>query len=142
MAYQSIHTGTDIDNGISINSTQNDRLTNLENKSNSYLPLSGGTMAGAINMNDADLCRYGLVLDDNSRIIDAPVKRYAPADAIIVNKLPEGDYHDYLYIDGEYVYDPLPEPDPEPTPTLEDRVEALETTSDDIILMMAELIGG
>lgn len=31
---------------------------------------------------------------------------------------------------------------PEITPTTEERVEALETTTDDIILMMAELIGG
>jgi hypothetical protein len=32
MAYQSIHTGTNIDDGISINTTQNNRLTKLENK--------------------------------------------------------------------------------------------------------------
>lgn len=32
MAYQSIHTGTAIDDGISINSTQNTRLSNAETK--------------------------------------------------------------------------------------------------------------
>lgn len=32
MAYQSIHTGTSIDDGISINSTQNTRLNNAETK--------------------------------------------------------------------------------------------------------------
>ena len=31
---------------------------------------------------------------------------------------------------------------PEPTPTLENRVETLETTTDDMILLMADLIGG
>lgn len=31
MAYYSIHTGQAIDDGISINATQNSRLTNLEN---------------------------------------------------------------------------------------------------------------
>lgn len=31
---------------------------------------------------------------------------------------------------------------PEPTPTIEERVESLEKTSDDVILMIAELIGG
>ena len=31
---------------------------------------------------------------------------------------------------------------PVPTPTLENRVETLETTTDDIILLMADLIGG
>lgn len=31
---------------------------------------------------------------------------------------------------------------PEPIPTLENRVEVLETTTDDMILLMADLIGG
>lgn len=63
----------------------------------------------------------------------------------IVEELPEGDITDYRYSDGAYIYDPLPHSDPEPpvqTPTLEDRVESLESTTDDMILMMAELIGG
>ena len=38
-------------------------------------------------------------------------------------------------MDGDYVR-------PEQRPTTEQRVDALETTTDDIILMMAELIGG
>lgn len=81
----------------------------------------------AVSINDADLCRYGLVLDDNNRIIDAPFQRYAPEDAIIVDKLPDGDFHDYLYVDGKYVYDPLPEPEPpeppEPEPTVWDELD-------------------
>lgn len=86
---------------------------------------NGDTLA--VNINDADLCRYGLILDENNRIIDAPVQRYAPADVIIVDKLPDGDFRDYLYIDGEYVYDPLPRPEPvEPTPepTVWDELDA------------------
>ena len=31
---------------------------------------------------------------------------------------------------------------PEPEPSPEDRLDALETTTDDMILLMAELIGG
>ena len=86
---------------------------------------NGDTLA--ININDADLCRYGLVLDENNRIIDAPVQRYAPADAIIVDELPDGDFHDYLYVNGEYVYDPLPRPepvDPEPERSVWDELDA------------------
>lgn len=76
---------------------------------------NGDTLA--ININDADLCRYGLVLDENNRIIDAPVQRYASVDAIIVDELPDGDFRDYLYVNGEYVYDQLPRPEPvEPEP--------------------------
>lgn len=70
-----------------------------------------------VSINDADLCRYGLVLDENNRIIDADVQRYAPEGAIIVDTLPEGNLPDYLYVNGEYVYDPLPRPEPvEPEP--------------------------
>lgn len=29
----------------------------------------------------------------------------------IVDTLPDGNLPDYLYVNGEYVYDPLPEPD-------------------------------
>ena len=86
---------------------------------------NGDTLA--VNINDADLCRYGLVLDENNRIVDAPVQRYAPADAIIVEELPDGDFHDYLYVNGEYVYDPLPRPEPvEPVtePTVWDELDA------------------
>lgn len=31
---------------------------------------------------------------------------------------------------------------PEPTPTPEERISVLETTSDDIVLMLADIIGG
>ena len=80
----------------------------------------------AVSINDADLCRYGLVLDENNRIVDAPVQRYAPDGAIIVEELPDGDFHDYFYVNGEYVYDPLPRPEPvEPTtePTVWDELD-------------------
>lgn len=47
-----------------------------------------------------------------------------PDDCVMVEDLPEGDIHDYLYIDGEYIYDPLPVPEqPEPeTPDTGDSV--------------------
>lgn len=86
---------------------------------------NGSTLT--VSINDADLCRYGLVLDENNRIIDAPVQRYAPEGAIIVDALPDGDYTDYMYINGEYVYDPLPKPEqPEPIeePTVWDELDA------------------
>ena len=89
---------------------------------------NGDTLA--VNINDADLCRYGLVLDEENRIIDAPVQRYAPESAIIVDKLPDGDFRDYLYIDGAYVHDPLPKPeapDPAPSASLEERVTNVES---------------
>lgn len=68
------------------------------------------------------------------------------------NYLPGPLYDDrgicrYKLVDGKPVERTAEEMDadytpPEITPTTEERVEALETTTDDIILMMAELIGG
>lgn len=86
---------------------------------------NGNTLA--VRIDDADLVRYGLVLDENNRIVFATAQRYAPADAIIVDNLPDGNLHDYLFIDGEYVYDPLPVPEPsDPQPTQEERIQQLE----------------
>lgn len=43
----------------------------------------------------------------------------------IVDTLPEGNLPDYLYINGEYIYDPLPkEPEPAPAPTVWDELDA------------------
>lgn len=37
----------------------------------------------------------------------------------------------------------VPEPEPaDPAPTMEERVDALESANDDLVLMMANLIGG
>ena len=56
------------------------------------------------------------------------VYRYKLVDGKVVERTQEE-------MDGDYV-------PPEQSPTTEQRVDALETTTDDIILMMAELIGG
>lgn len=45
-----------------------------------------------------------------------------------VDTLPDGDVSDYLYVDGEYVYDPLPkEPEPDVQPSQLDMIEAQVT---------------
>lgn len=61
----------------------------------------------------------------------------------------EGGAYRYKLVDGKPVECTAEEIDaqeealkPVPTPTLESRVETLETTTDDMILLMAELIGG
>ena len=59
---------------------------------------------------------------------DRGIYRYKLADGKPVERTQEE-------MDGDYT-------PPEDKPTTEQRVDALETTTDDIILMMAELIGG
>lgn len=44
----------------------------------------------------------------------------------VVETLPEGDITDYLYVDGKYIYNPLPEPEPTPTePTADEVLDVL-----------------
>lgn len=70
---------------------------------------------------------YALNLAEDGRILSATYPEYAPEDAVVVDALPDDDIADYLYIDGEFVYDPLPVPEePEPGPTPEERISELE----------------
>lgn len=68
---------------------------------------------------------YALNLGDDSRILSATLPEYAPSTRPQVESLPEGDLYEYRYVDGEYIYDPLPKQEEEtPAPTQLDRVEA------------------
>ena len=70
---------------------------------------------------------YALNLAPDGRILSATYPQYAPADAVVVGSLPDGDVSDYRYVGGEYILDPLPKPErPEDEATLEGRVGELE----------------
>lgn len=72
--------------------------------------------------------RYALNLDIDNRILSACiVLSIGNYDGMpIVNTLPDGDVTDYKYIDGEYVYDPLPKPvEPDPEPTTDEVLDVL-----------------
>lgn len=67
--------------------------------------------------------KYALNLAEDGRILSVTFEKYASADAVLVDELPEGNVSDYRYVDGEFIHDPLPEPEqPE-----------VETTADDIL---------
>ena len=70
--------------------------------------------------------KYALNLAEDNRILSATYEKYAPANAVLVDELPEGNIADYLYQDGAYVYDPLPapiEPEPVDEPTVWDELD-------------------
>lgn len=67
---------------------------------------------------------YGIVLQNNMRIGAVYMHDFIPEDAIQVESLPERDVYDYVYADGEFVYDPMPQP--EHQPTQEERITVLE----------------
>lgn len=54
--------------------------------------------------------KYALNLDpETGRILSACyVNQFTPSDMVRVDTLPDGDVNDYLYVNGEYVYEPLP----------------------------------
>ena len=61
--------------------------------------------------------KYAINLNnETNRINYATYEAFCNKDAILVNNLPNGNITDYLYINGEFVYDPIPEPEPEPDP--------------------------
>lgn len=58
--------------------------------------------------------KYALNLSEENRILSAcvvlPNGNYGGMP--IVETIPEGNLPNYLYINGKFVYDPLPEPEP------------------------------
>lgn len=51
---------------------------------------------------------YALNLDTDGRILSATYAKYAKEGAVLVDTLPVGDIYDNRYVDGAYIYDPLP----------------------------------
>ena len=50
---------------------------------------------------------YALNLAEDGRILSATYPKYAPADAVLVEALPEGDISEYIYKDGKYTHKPM-----------------------------------
>lgn len=69
--------------------------------------------------------KYALSMNDERRILSATYEKYAPKNAVLVSELPDGNIADYLYKDGEYIYDPLPDPVQVSVPTEEDDTAAM-----------------
>ena len=70
--------------------------------------------------------KYAINLAEDGRILSATYPQYSHEDAVIVDSLPEGDIADFLYVDGKFVFDPLPEPErPKQEETTDDVLNAL-----------------
>ena len=70
---------------------------------------------------------YALNISEEGRILSATYPEFAPDDAVIVDKLPEGKIINYIYKDGEYVYEPLPQQEAVTKPSQLDVIEAQVT---------------
>lgn len=77
---------------------------------------TGEEKVGALNL-DAN---------DGNRILSCTFEEFAPPDQPRVTEMPDDDLTQYRYVDGEYIYDPLPAPpEPEPVETTDDVLNAL-----------------
>lgn len=69
---------------------------------------------------------FVLSLNEDNRILYATYPEFAPEDATIVEALPDGDISDYRYVNGEFVYDPLPKSEEiDSTPTPQDDTDSM-----------------
>ena len=57
--------------------------------------------------------KFALNLADDGRILSVTFEKYAPLNSVVVDDLPEGNVADYLYVNGEFIYDPIPVNEPE-----------------------------
>lgn len=71
--------------------------------------------------------RYALNLADDGRVLSATYEEYAAPEMPHVDELPEGDTYEYLYVNGNFVHDPLPKQSVIDTPSQMDRIEAQVT---------------
>lgn len=64
--------------------------------------------------------KFALNLDTDNRVLSVCEVIEGQTYDVIVEDFPKGDnvdVHDYLYINGEYVYSPEPKDNPNPEPT-------------------------
>ena len=69
--------------------------------------------------------RYALNLSEDGRILSVTYETYATENMPLVDALPDGDISDYIYQNGEYIHDPLPEQEEVETPTADAVLNAL-----------------
>lgn len=70
--------------------------------------------------------KYALNLAENGRILSVTYEKYSPY-GVIVDELPEGNVADYRYVNGEFVYDPIPVEPVAEVPSQLDIIEAQVT---------------
>ena len=61
--------------------------------------------------------KYALNVNEDGRILSSTFEKYATENMPLVDDLPNGNIADYLYLGGEYIYDPIPEPEMPKEPT-------------------------
>lgn len=70
--------------------------------------------------------KFAIYLEDDGRILSSTFECYATPDAVLVNYIPAGNLRHYRFVDGDYIYDPLPKPEqPVAEPTADEILNAM-----------------
>lgn len=87
---------------------------------------------------------YALLIGEYGRILSVTFAKYATSGGyVLVSELPEGNVADYRYVEGDYIYDPIPKEEVEEQgATLEDRVADLEADSTDMKEALEMILSG
>lgn len=70
---------------------------------------------------------FALNLGIDGRVLSATEEQFARGAAVIVDALPEGDIADFRYVEGQYIYDPVPVEEVNEKPSQLDTIEAQVT---------------
>lgn len=68
---------------------------------------------------------YSLNLAEDNRILSVCVCLAGQTYNNIIDTLPDNDITDYKYINGEFIYEPLPKPIQPQEPTIDDIINTL-----------------
>lgn len=58
---------------------------------------------------------YALNLGEDGRVLSVTYEEFATEEMPLVDSIPEDDVSNYNYVDGAFVYDPLPVPEQKPS---------------------------
>ncbi len=88
-----------------------------------------------------------LNLSADGRVLAAGRYANPPKGAVTIDGalLPAGNLYAYRYVDGAFVYDPLPEEEAQPAPTAQERLDALELAGlerDAALMELAAMLTG
>ena len=59
--------------------------------------------------------KYALNLAEDGRVLSVTKERFAPTNAVLVDEKPDGNVADYRFVDGQYVYEPIPVEETKPS---------------------------
>ena len=76
--------------------------------------------------------KYALNLAEDGRVLSITTAEFGPTESEKVDEFPEGNIYEYRYVDGGFVYDPIPKTATPPSDS--DRIAALE-------MAMLEMMG-